>query len=248
MPDDPKFTYDMHEVIDLITDNGEFFEIQEDFAPNMIVGFARFDGMVAGIAASNPDELSGIMEPDSSDKYDRFIMFLDAFNIPLVTMSDTTAFPPGDKWERKGVIRHGAKNLHGYSHLTTPKVSIVLRRSYGGSNIVMGCSKMGPDFIYAWPTTEFAPTGPEMIVQAVFHKQLAKAKEEGNYEDVYNFFLNILKEEFSVMTFGKLFTTWYTVHEVIDPRETRSRIVRALHATANKKETMPEKRRYIKPA
>jgi acetyl-CoA carboxylase carboxyltransferase component len=248
MPDDPKFTYDMHEVIELITDNGEFFELQEDFAPNMIVGFARFDGMVAGIAASNPDELSGIMEPDSSDKYDRFLMFLDAFNIPLVTLSDTTAFPPGDKWERKGVIRHGAKNLHGYSHLTNPKVTVVLRRSYGGSNIVMGCSKMGPDYIYAWPTTEFAPTGPEMIVQAVFHKQLARAREDGNYEDVYNFFLNILREEFSVMTFGKLFTTWYTVNEVIDPRETRSRIIHALHATVNKRESMPEKRRFIKPA
>jgi len=248
MPENPKFTYDMHEVIDLIVDNGEFFEIQEDFAPNMIVGFARFDGLVAGIAASNPDELSGIMEPDSSDKYDRFLMFLDAFNIPLITISDTTAFPPGDKWERMGVIRHGAKNLHGYSHLTNPKVTIVLRRSYGGSNIVMGCSKMGPDFIYAWPSTEFAPTGPEMIVHAVFHKQLAKAKEDGNYDDVYNFFLNILKKEFSVMTFGKLYTTWYTVNEVIDPRETRSRIVRALHATLNKREKMPEKRRYIKPA
>lgn len=248
MPENPKFTYDMHEVIDLIVDNGEFFEIQEDFAPNMIVGFTRFDGLVAGIAASNPDELSGIMEPDSSDKYDRFLMFLDAFNIPLVTISDTTAFPPGDKWERMGVIRHGAKNLHGYSHLTNPKVTIVLRRSYGGSNIVMGCSKMGPDFIYAWPSTEFAPTGPEMIVHAVFHKQLAKAKEDGNYDDVYNFFLNILKKEFSVMTFGKLYTTWYTVNEVIDPRETRSRIVNALHATLNKREKMPEKRRYIKPA
>lgn len=248
MPDDPKFTYDMHEVIELIVDNREFFELQEDFAPNMIVGFARFDGMAAGIAASNPDELSGIMEPDSSDKYDRFLMFLDAFNIPLITISDTTAFPPGDKWERMGVIRHGAKNLHGYSHLTNPKVTIVLRRSYGGSNIVMGCSKMGPDFIYAWPTTEFAPTGPEMIVQAVFHKQLAKAKEDGNYEDVYNFFLNILKKEFSVMTFGKLYTTWYTVNEVIDPRETRPRIIRALRATMNKKEKMPEKRRFIKPA
>jgi len=248
MPDDPKFTYDVHEIIELIVDNGEFFELKEDFAPNMVTGFARFDGMPAGIAASNPEELSGIMEPDSSDKYDRFLMFLDAFNIPLVTMSDTTAFPPGDRWERMGVIRHGAKNLHGYSHLTNPKVTIVLRRSYGGSNIVMGCSKMGPDFIYAWPTTEFAPTGPEMIVHAVFHKELAKAKEEGNYDEVYNFFLSILKEQCSVMTFGKIFTTWYTVHEVIDPRETRSRIVKALRATADKQEEVPEKRRYIKPA
>ena len=248
MPDDPKFTYDIHEIIDLIVDNGEFFELKEDFAPNMVIGFARFDGITVGIAASNPDELSGIMEPNSSDKYDRFIMFLDAFNIPLINLSDTPAFPPGDKWERKGVIRHGAKNLHGYSHLTNPKVTIVLRRSYGGSNIVMGCSKMGPDFIYGWPSAEFAPTGPESIVQAVFHKELAKAKDEGNYDDVYNFFLSILKEHFSVMTMGKSFTTYYTVHEVIDPRETRSRIVKALRASLNKHEEVPEKRRFVKPA
>jgi acetyl-CoA carboxylase carboxyltransferase component len=248
MPDNPKFTYDIHEIIDRVVDNGKFFELKQDFASNMVVGFARFDGMVAGIAASNPDELSGIMEPDSSDKYDRFIMFLDAFNIPLVTFSDTTAFPPGDKWERMGVIRHGAKNLHGYSHLTNPKVTIVLRRSYGGSNIVLGCSKMGPDFIYGWPTVEFAPTGPESIVQAVFHKELAKAKEDGNYDEVYNFFLSILKEQFSVLNFAKVFTIYYTVHEIIDPRDTRSRIIKALRATLNKREEIPEKKRYVKPA
>jgi acetyl-CoA carboxylase carboxyltransferase component len=248
MPEDSRFTYDMHEIIDLIVDNGEFFELKEDFAPNMITGFARFDGMVAGIAASNPDELSGIMEPDSSDKYDRFIMFLDAFNIPLLTISDTPAFPPGDKWERMGVIRHGAKNLHGYSHLTNPKITLVLRRSYGGSNIVLGCSKMGPDFIYGWPTTEFAPTGPESIVQAVFHKELDKARQEGKYDEVYNFFLSILKEHFSVMNMGKMFTTYYTVHEVIDPAETRSKVVKALRASMHKSEKVPEKRRFIKPA
>ena len=248
MPDDPKFTYDIHEIIDLIVDNGEFFELKADFAPNLVTGFARFDGMVTGIAASNPDELSGIMEPDASDKYDRFIMFLDAFNIPLLTLSDTPAYPPGDKWERRGVIRHGAKNLHGYSHLTNPKVTLVLRRSYGGSNIVMGCSKMGPDFIYGWPTAEFAPTGPESIVQAVFHKELEKARQDDNYDEVYNFFLSILKEHFSVMTMGKMFTTYYTVHEVIDPRETRPRIVKALRACINKCEKMPQKRRFVKPA
>ena len=248
MPNNPKFTYDMHEVIDLITDNGEFFELKEDFAPNLIIGFARFDGMVVGIAASNPDEMSGIMEPDSSDKYDKFMMFLDAFNIPLVTISDTTAYPPGDRWERMGVIRHGAKNLHGYSHMTNPKVSLVLRRSYGGSNITMGCSKMGPDFIFGWPTVEFAPTGPESIVQAIFHKELAKAKEEGNYEQLYNSFLIPLKEAFSVMNLGKAYTTYYTVHEVIDPRDTRAHIIRTLHASSNKIEELPDKKRYIKPA
>lgn len=248
MPEDPKFTYDMHEVIELIVDQGEFFELKTDFAPNMIVGFARFDGLVTGIAASNPDELSGIMEPNSSDKYDRFIMFLDAFNIPLLTISDTPAFPPGDRWERMGVIRHGAKNLHGYSHLTNPKVTLVLRRSYGGSNIVLGCSKMGPDYIYGWPTVEFAPTGPESIVQAVFHKELAKAKEEGNYDQVYNFFLSILREQFSVLNMGKLFTTYYTVHEIIDPRDSRLRIIQSLRSCLDKSEKVPEKRRFIKPA
>ena len=248
MPNNPKFTYDMHEVIELIVDNGEFFELKEDFAPNFIIGFARFDGIVVGIAASNPDELSGIMEPDSSDKYDKFIMFLDTFNIPLLCMSDTTAYPPGDRWERMGVIRHGAKNLHGYSHMTNPKVTVVLRRSYGGSNIVMGCAKMGPDFIYGWPTVEFAPTGPESIVQAIFHKELAKAKEEGNYEEVYNRYLIPLKESFSVMNMGKSFTSNYTVHEAIDPRDTRPRVIKAFHNALDKKEDLPDKRRFIKPA
>jgi len=248
MPEDDRFTYDMHEIIELIVDNGEFLELKEDHAPNLIIGFARFDGMVTGMAASNPDELSGIMEPDSSDKYDKFLMFLDAFNIPLVTMSDTPAYPPGDKWERMGVIRHGAKNLHGYSHLTNPKVSLVLRRSYGGSNITMGCSKMGPDFIYGWPTVEFAPTGPEQIVHAVFHKELAKAKEEGNYEEVYDRYLAPLKAGFNVMNSARMFNTYYTVNEVIDPRDTRSYVVKALRAIANKKEEQAEKKRYVKPA
>jgi acetyl-CoA carboxylase carboxyltransferase component len=248
MPDDPRHTYDMHEIIELITDDGEFFELKDDFAPNLIVGFARFDGIPVGLVASNPEELSGIMEPDSSDKYDKFMMFLDAFDIPLLNLSDTTAYPPGDKWERMGVIRHGAKNLHGYTHMTNRKITVVLRRSYGGSNITMGCSKMGPDFIFGWPTVEFAPTGPESIVQAIFHKQLAKAKEEGNYEEVYNAFLTPIKAQFSVMNLSRFFTTYYTVHEVIDPRETRSRIVSALHASVDKREEFPSKKRYVKPA
>ena len=248
MPDDPRFTYDMHDVIELIVDDGDFLELKEDFAPNLIVGFARFDGIPVGVVASNPDELSGIMEPDSSDKYDTFMMFLDAFEIPMLNLSDTTAYPPGDKWERMGVIRHGAKNLHGYTHMTNRKITVVLRRSYGGSNITMGCSKMGPDFIFGWPTAEFAPTGPESIVQAIFHKELAKAREEGNYEEVYNAFLTPIREQFSVMNLATVFTSWYTVHEIIDPRDTRSHVVRALHAAANKREEFPDKKRWVKPA
>jgi methylmalonyl-CoA decarboxylase subunit alpha len=248
MPDNPKFTYDIHEVIEKIVDQGEFLELKEDFASHLVIGLARFGGMVAGIVANNPDELSGILEPDSSDKYDRFMMFLDAFNIPLVTLVDTTAFPPGDRWERLGVIRHGAKLLHSYAHLTCPKITVVLRRSYGGANIVLGCSKMFPDFVYTWPTAEFAPTGPETVVQAIFHKELAKAKEQGNYDQVFNQFLGVLKEQFSVLNLAKVWTSYYTTHEVIDPRETRPRIIKALRAVSQKQEELPEKRRSIKPA
>ncbi len=248
MPDNPKMTYDSHEIIELITDNGDFFELKEEYAPNIITGFCRFDGIVVGIVASNPDELGGIMEPNSSDKYDRFINFLDAFSIPLLTLVDTTAFPPGDKWERLGVIRHGAKNLHSYANLTCPKITIVLRRAYGGSNIVLGCAKMNPDFIFGWPSAEFAPTGPETIVHAIFHKELAKAKEEGRFDEVFNMYLSPIKEYFSVLTMGTVFTTYYTVHEVIDPRKTRLRVIDALHATLNKKEILPERKRFIKPA
>jgi len=248
MPDNPKFTYDIHDIIEKIVDNGKFFELKEDFASHLVIGFCRFGGRVAGIVANNPDEMSGILEPDSSDKYDRFMRFLDAFNIPLVTVVDTTAFPPGDRWERRGVIRHGAKLLHSYSHLTCPKVTMVLRRSYGGANIVLGCSRMFPDFVYTWPTAEFAPTGPETVVHAIFHKELAKAKEEGNFDAVFNNFLSILKEQFSVMNLAKFWTTYYTAHEVIDPRDTRPRIIRAIEAVHDKIEELPEKKRSIKPA
>ncbi|MBU0516494.1 MAG: propionyl-CoA carboxylase, partial [Proteobacteria bacterium] len=248
LPDDPKFTYDVHEVIDLIVDEGRFFELKADYAPNLVIGFARFGGHAAGIVANNPDELSGILEPDSSDKYDRFMNFLDCFNIPMVNIVDTTAFPPGDRWERQGVIRHGAKLLHSYSHVTGPKVTMVLRRSYGGANIVMGCSKMFPDYVYAWPTVEFAPTGPETVVHAVFHKELAAAKEAGAFDQTYNALLSMLKEQFAVLNLARHWTTYYTAHEVIDPRDTRPRIVRAIESLRDKHEDLPAKRRSIKPA
>lgn len=247
MPDDPRHTYDIHEIIDLIVDDGEFFELKEDFAMHLVTGFASMNGEVVGIVANNPDEKGGIFEIDSSDKYDRFINFLDCFNIPLVNLVDSTAYVPGDAWERVGIIRHGAKNLHSYSHLTNRKISVVLRRSYGGANIVMGCSKMHPDFIYAWPTGEFAPTGPDAVVQAIFHKELTKAKEDGNYNEVYNSYLNVLKEHFSVMN-SKDWTSYYMIEEPIDPRETRSCIIRSLEVVRAKRETLPNKKRYIKPA
>ena len=230
------------------TDDGAFFELQEDYATHLVTGFARFGGHVVGIAANNPDEMSGVFEIDSADKYDRFIMFLDAFNIPLLTLVDSTAYVPGDKWERLGIIRHGAKNLLSYSHLTTQKITIVLRRAYGGTNIVMGCAQMNPDFVLGWPTGEFAPTGPETVVEAVFHKELAKAKEQGNYQQLYDSMVAVVRTQMSVLTLSQHWTSYYMLQEAIDPRDTRPVIIKALEATANKHEELPLKRRYIKPA
>jgi acetyl-CoA carboxylase carboxyltransferase component len=248
MPDDPKFTYDIHDIIEKIVDDGEFFELKEEYANHLVTGFARFGGHVVGITANNPDEMSGVFEIDSADKYDRFIMFLDAFNIPLLTLVDSTAYVPGDKWERLGIIRHGAKNLLSYSHLTTQKITIVLRRAYGGTNIVMGCAQMHPDFVLGWPTGEFAPTGPETIVEAVFHKELEKAREKGKYDELYDSMVSVIRAQMNVMNLSKNWTSYYMLQEAIDPRDTRPMIIKALEATANKREELPEKRRYIKPA
>jgi acetyl-CoA carboxylase carboxyltransferase component len=248
MPNNPKFTYDIHDIIDKIVDDGEFFELKEEYATHLVIGFARFGGHVVGITANNPDEMSGVFEIDSADKYDRFIMFLDAFNIPLLTLVDSTAYVPGDKWERLGIIRHGAKNLLSYSHLTTQKITIVLRRAYGGTNIVMGCAQMNPDFVLGWPTGEFAPTGPETVVEAVFHKELEKAREKGNYQEFYDSMVGVVRQQMSVLNLSKHWTSYYMLQEAIDPRDTRPAIIKALEATANKHEELPEKRRYIKPA
>ena len=248
MPDNPKFTYDIHEIIEKIVDDGTFFETKDEYATHLVTGFARFGGHVAGIAASNPDEMSGVFEIDSADKYDRFINILDAFHIPLVTLVDSSAYVPGDKWERLGIIRHGAKNLHSYSHLTCPKITVVLRRAYGGGNIVMGCSQMNPDYVLGWPTGEFAPTGPETIVEAVFHKELAKAREQGKEQEMYDLYVGLIREHLSVLNLSRDWTSYYMIQEPIDPRETRPRIIQALEATANKKEELPPRRRFIKPA
>lgn len=247
MPNNPKFTYDIHEIIEKVVDNGKFYETKEDWASHLVTGFARIGGKVVGIVANNPDEMSGIFEIDAADKYDRFMYFLNSFNIPLITLVDSTAYVPGDRWERAGILRHGAKNLHTYSHVTSQKITIVLRRAYGGANITMGCSRMCPDYIFGWPTGEFAPTGPEAIVYAIFHKELAEAKKAGNYDELYDSYLSVLKEQMNLMN-AKTWTSWYIVQEPIDPRKTRSKIYRALLATDNKSESLPEKKGAIKPA
>ena len=248
MPADPRQPYDVRKVIKSICDDSEFFEVQELFAANIVIGFGRIAGQTIGFVANQPLVLAGVLDVDSSDKAARFIRYCDAFNVPLVTLVDLPGYLPGIDQEHAGVIRHGAKLLHSYAHLTNPKVTIVLRRSYGGGNIVMGAVRMTPDFIYGWPTMEFAPTGPETVVHAVFHKELAKAKKEGNYDEGFNSYLSVLKEQFSVLNMSKNWTTSYTVHEIIDPRDTRSKIINALRSLGEKREFQLKKKRSIKPA
>ena len=219
MPDNPKFTYDMHEVIDLIVDDGEFFEIKEDFAPNLIVGFARFDGMPVGIAASNPDELSGIMEPDSSDKYDRFIMFLDAFNIPLLTIADVPGYLPGSNQEWHGVIRHGAKLLWCYSEATVPKITVITRKAYGGAYDVMSSKHIRGDVNLAWPTAEIAVMGAAGAANIIHRKEIKEAQDSD------------AKRQEKIDEYNYLFSNPYIaasrgyIDAVIAPSETRQRLI-----------------------
>ena len=247
LPEDSRFTYDVHEVIEKIVDDGQFFEIKKDYAPNLVLGFCRFGGRPVGLVANNPEELAGALEPDSSDKYYRFLMFLDAFNIPMLNMIDTTAFIPGDEWERRAVLRHGAKLLHAYSIATIPKITLIMRRAYGGANLVMGSKGMGCDLAFGWPTGEMAPAGPEAVLGAVFHRELAEAKEKGKFDEVYNFYLDRIRKDFSVMSRAQRWSDGYSVHEVIDPRDTRSRIVRAVEMLWNKQQEIHDKKYGIEP-
>ncbi len=248
MPDDPRYTYDIHEIIELIVDHSDFFELKDEYAPHLVIGFARLGGQVVGIVANNCDEWSGVLEMDSSDKYQRFMTFLDAFNIPLLNMVDTSGFVPGDSWERRGILRHGAKLLHAYTRLTVPKLTLQLRRSYGGGNIVMGGRGMSPDLIVAWPTAEYAPTGAETVLQSVFNKELAQAKEEGNYDEIHDRLLKILQDQYSVLTCANFWTNLYTSHVVINPKDTRPVLIRALEVLSGMKKTLPEHKRGIVPA
>jgi len=236
MPDDPKFTYDIHEIIDLIVDNGEFFELKEDFAPNLVTGFARFDGMVTGIAASNPDELSGIMEPNSSDKYDRFLMYLDAFNIPLINLVDVPGYFPGATQEHAGIIRHGAKMLYAYAEATVPKITLALRKEYGGAVMGMCCVGMGVDLMLAWPIAQLVVLDTTAAVNLIFRKDIAAAENpeafrqqkieeyDYKYSNPYHAASNML------------------VDSVIKPRETRPQLIKALRMLKNKHRPAPNKR------
>ena len=236
IPDDPNQAYDMYKVIHAITDHGDFFEVQPKFAKNIITGFARFNGQSVGIVANQPKYLAGVLDSNASRKGARFVRFCDAFNIPLVTLVDVPGFLPGTGQEYNGVILHGAKLLYAYGEATVPKVTVTLRKSYGGSHIVMSCKQLRGDMNYAWPTAEIAVMGGAGAVEVLYAKE-AKASDDPD---------KVLKEKED--EYNKLFCNPYNaarygyIDDVIEPRNTRFRVIRALQQLATKKLTNPAKK------
>ncbi len=236
IPDSPNKSYDMYEVIGTIIDNGEFLEVHRDFAQNIIVGFARFNGVSVGIVANQPKVMAGCLDSNASRKAARFVRFCDAFNIPLVTLVDVPGFLPGTGQEYNGVILHGAKLLFAYGEATVPKITITLRKSYGGAYCVMSSKHLRGDVNYAWPTAEIAVMGPAGAVEIIFAKEVASSEEPDKTKAT--------KEE----EYRKAFANPYNaarygyIDDVIEPRNTRFRIIRALEQLQTKKLVNPAKK------
>ena len=236
VPDSPNKAYDMYEVIGAIVDNGEFLEIQRDFAKNIIIGFARFNGQSVGIVANQPKFLAGVLDCNASRKAARFVRFCDAFNIPIVSLVDVPGFLPGTGQEYNAVILHGAKLLYAYGEATVPKVTVTLRKSYGGSHIVMSCKQLRGDMNYAWPTAEIAVMGGAGAVEVLYAKEAKDAPDPKAF----------MAEKEAEYT--KLFANPYNaakygyIDDVIEPRNTRFRIIRALQQLQTKKLTNPAKK------
>lgn len=237
IPDSANRPYDMYEVIGAVIDNGEFLEVHGNYAKNIIVGFARFNGQSVGIVANQPKFLAGVLDINASRKAARFVRFCDAFNIPIVTLVDVPGFLPGTGQEYGGVITHGAKLLYAYGEATIPKVTVTLRKSYGGAHIVMSCKQLRGDINYAWPTAEIAVMGADGAVEVLYSKEIKDAGDKANEvitakKDEYN---ELFANPFEAARYGY-------IDDVIEPRNTRFRIIRALQQLQTKKMQNPPKK------
>jgi len=245
IPDDPNKAYDMYKVISAVTDNGEFFEVQPKFARNIIIGFARFNGQSVGIVANQPACYAGVLDVNASRKAARFVRFCDAFNIPIVSLVDVPGFLPGTGQEYNAVILHGAQLLYAYGEATVPKITITLRKSYGGSHIVMGCKQLRADLNFAWPTSEIAVMGASGAVAVLCAKEAKMKKEAG--EDI-GAFLAEKEEEYSELFANPYQAAQYGyIDDVIEPRNTRFRICRGLAQLQNKRQGLPDKKHGCMP-
>ncbi len=236
IPDNPRKPYDMHQVIGAVVDTDSFFEVQPFWARNIIIGFARLDGHAVGVVANQPAHLAGTLDIDSSVKAARFVRFCDSFNIPLVTFVDVPGFMPGTQQEYGGIIRHGAKLLYAYCEATVPKLTVITRKAYGGAYDVMSSKHIRADFNFAWPTAEIAVMGVDAAVKIIFRKDLADAKDRA------------ARQTELVEDYQSRFANPYVAAErgyvdaVIEPRETRPALIRALRLARNKRQTLPPRK------
>jgi propionyl-CoA carboxylase beta chain len=238
VPDDPQKPYDIKDVIHAVVDDAYFFEVHEHFARNMVVGFARLDGRPVGIVANQPAFLAGVLDINASVKGARFVRFCDAFNIPLITFEDVPGFLPGTQQEWGGIIKHGAKLLFAFAEATVPKITVITRKAYGGAYCVMASKHIRTDANFAWPGAEIAVMGPEGAVNIVYKRELDKTPEAERAA---------LREE-KIAEFRERFANPFVAAErgyidaVIEPAETRGKIIAALRALENKRDTNPRKK------
>jgi propionyl-CoA carboxylase beta chain len=236
LPDDPDRPYDVKEVIHRVVDNDDFFEIQSLWAKNIVIGFGRLNGKTIGIVANQPAQSSGALDINSSMKAARFVRFCDAFNIPIVTFVDVPGFLPGIEQEHGGIIKHGSKLLYAYCEATVPKVTVILRKDYGGAYDVMGSKHSGADINYAWPTAEIAVMGPQGAINIIFRKEIAEAKDQKQ------------KHSELVSEYRQKFASPYIaaqkgyIDEVIEPAETRPKLISALASLVTKREPRPSRK------
>ncbi len=236
IPENPNQPYDMREVIGRIVDDGVFFQVHEQYAQNILVGFARLNGRSVGIVAQQPTVLAGVLDNDASVKGARFVRFCDCFNIPIITFEDVPGFMPGLAQEHGGIIRNGAKLLYAYCEATVPKITVITRKAYGGAYDVMSSKHIRGDINYAWPSAEIAVMGPDGAVNIVFRRELAEAEdpEARKAELVAEY-----REKFANPYVA---ASWGYVDDVIEPRDTRPRLISALEMLQNKRDTNPPKK------
>ena len=236
MPDDADKPYDVKEIIYRVVDNGEFFEVQPLWALNIVVGFARLNGKVVGIVANQPKHYAGALDINSSMKAGRFIRFCDCFNIPIVTFVDVPGFLPGLDQEHGGIIKHGSKLLYAYCEATVPKVTVILRKDYGGAYDVMGSKHSGADINYAWPTAEIAVMGPHGAINIIFRKEIQEAKDpEQKHSELVTDYRQRFASPYVAAQKGY-------IDEVIDPAQTRPKLISALESLGTKREPRPSRK------
>jgi propionyl-CoA carboxylase beta chain len=236
VPDDPTKPYDMHDVIRAVVDEGRFYEVHAEYARNLIVGFAHLGGMAVGVVANQPAHLAGVLDIDSSLKGARFVRFCDAFNIPIVTFEDVPGFLPGVGQEHGGIIKHGAKLLYAYCEATVPKCTVIVRKAYGGAYDVMSSKHIRGDANFAWPTAEIAVMGPKGAVEILFRKEIEKAADpEAETERLVREYVEAFAHPYVAAARG-------FVDDVIDPRDTRPRLIHALRLLRTKRDANPPRK------